>query len=36
MVKKKRKLDLNPNKCKILKFKKNKPFDPIDPLINDT
>ena len=31
-----RKLDLNPNKCKILTIKKNKPFDPIDLLINNT
>ena len=31
-----RKLDLNPKKCKILTTKKNKPFDPIDLLINNT
>ena len=33
---KNKKLDLNPKKCKILIFKKNKPFDPIDLLINNT
>ena len=31
-----RKFDLNPTKCKILKIKKNKPFDPIDLLIDKT
>ena len=30
------KLVLNFNKCKILTIKKNKPFDPIDLLINCT
>ena len=28
-----RKLDLNPTKCKILRIKKNKPFNPIDLII---
>ena len=31
-----RKLDLNSNKCKVLTIKKNKPFDSIDLLINNT
>ena len=31
-----RKLDLNPKKFKILTIKKNKPFGPIDLLINNT
>ena len=31
-----RKLDLNPNKCKIITIEKNKQFDPIDLLINYT
>ena len=31
-----RKLDLNPDKFKVLTFKKNKPFGPINLLINNT
>ena len=31
-----RKLDLNSKKCKVLTIKKNKPFDSIDLLINNT
>ena len=30
---KRRKLNLNPTKCKILTIKKNKPFDPVDLII---
>ena len=33
---KKKKLDLNPNKFKILTIKKIKPLDPIDLLISET